>query len=264
MEREKFNPLIKPDQLSPSHDGFRVKGAFNPGAAIFNNEIILLMRVAEDCTPHEGYTAVPYYRFENGKFYADILKKKINDPLLSLKDSRGVAYDGKDYLSTMSHIRIARSTDGINFTVDSSPFIYPTLDCETYGVEDCRVTKIGDEYYLIYTAVSTDGWATMLAVTKDFKTIEKKGLIFPPPNKDVSIFPEKINNKYCALHRPHNEGFGKPSIWYAESDDLLHCGDNKCLLRPRDNGWENKKIGGGSAPIKTDAGWLEIYHGKGG
>ena len=58
-------------------------------------------------------------------------------------------------------------------------------------------------------------------------------------------------------------GFGKPSIWFSESPDLLHWGGHKCLIRPRDTRWEEQKIGGGAAPIKTDKGWLEIYHGKG-
>ncbi|MFP4522720.1 MAG: glycosidase, partial [Fibrobacterota bacterium] len=83
------------------------------------------------------------------------------------------------------------------------------------------------------------------------------------PNKDVALFPEKINGKYRALHRPHNEGFGKPSIWYGESPDLIHWGNHKCIARPYDTKWECMKIGGGSSPIKTDQGWLTIYHGKG-
>lgn len=263
MKKHPLNPLIKPEMVKPSREGYRVKGAFNPGAAEYNNEIILLLRVAEDCIPREGYTSVPYYEFKNGKGTASILEKPLDDPEVTLKDTRGVVYRGQDYLSTASHIRIARSRDGINFSVEEKPFIYPCNESESYGVEDCRVTKIGNIYYLTYTAISPDGWATALAATEDFISIERKGLIFPPPNKDVCIFPEKVNGKYCALHRPHNQGFGKPSIWYAESEDLVHWGNNKCLLRPRDNPWENIKVGGGAFPVKTPEGWLEIYHGKG-
>lgn len=263
MKRSTHNPLITPAMVQPSREGYRVKGAFNPGATFYDDEILLLLRVAEDCIPKEGFTSVPYYDFKEGKGRAQILVKSLDDPDVKLKDTRGVVYKGQDYLSTASHIRIARSRDGIKFTVDKDPFIYPCDESESFGVEDCRVTKIGDTYYLTYTAVSQDGWATALATTKDFRTIDRKGLIFAPPNKDICIFPEKIKGKYCALHRPHNQGFGKPSIWYAESEDLIHWGNNKCLIRPRDNEWENVKIGGGAAPIKTDQGWLEIYHGKG-
>lgn len=263
MNRHALNPLIKPELVQPSRPGYRVKGAFNPGAVEYNGEIVLLLRVAEDCIPKDGYTSVPYYTFKNGIGTPEILEKSLNDPDIKLKDTRGVVYKGQDYLSTLSHIRLARSKDGVHFTVEEKPFIYPCEPSECFGVEDARVTRLGDTYYLTYTAVSPDGWATALAATKDFLTIERKGLIFAPPNKDISIFPEKVNGKYCALHRPHNQGFGNPSIWYAESKDLLHWGNNQCLLRPRNTEWECIKIGGGAHPIKTAEGWLEIYHGKG-
>jgi predicted GH43/DUF377 family glycosyl hydrolase len=263
VKKHEANPLIEPESIKPSREGYRVKGAFNAGAAEYDDEIILLLRVAEDCISGEGFIAVPCYRFDAEGGHPEILKVKADDPRVQLKDTRGVVYKGKDYLSTLSHIRIARSKDGINFTIDDKPFIYPCSSSESFGTEDARISRIDDIYYITYTAVSGDGWATALATTRDFKTIERKGIIFPPPNKDVSIFPEKINRKYLALHRPHNGGFGKPSIWYSESPDLLHWGGHKCLIRPRNTRWEEQKIGGGAAPIKTDKGWLEIYHGKG-
>jgi len=263
VKKHEANPLIDPKSIKPSREGYRVKGAFNAGAAEYNREIILLLRVAEGCMAGEGSIAVPYYRFDAEGGHPEILEVRADDPHVQLKDTRGVVYKRKDYLSTLSHIRIARSKDGINFTVDDKPFIYPCSSSESFGAEDARISRIDDIYYITYTAVSGDGWATALATTRDFKTVERKGIIFPPPNKDVSIFPEKINGKYLALHRPHNEGFGKPSIWYSESTDLLHWGSHKCLIRPRDTRWEEQKIGGGAAPIKTDKGWLEIYHGKG-
>jgi beta-1,2-mannobiose phosphorylase / 1,2-beta-oligomannan phosphorylase len=263
IKRHSANPLIEPKSVKPSREGYRVKGAFNAGAAEYHDEIILLLRVAEDCVAGEGSVAVPYYRFDSGGGHAEILEVRADDPDVRLKDTRGVVYKGADYLSTLSHIRLARSKDGVTFTVDEKPFIYPISPSESFGAEDARVTKIDDVYYITYTAVSGDGWATALALTRDFQAVERKGIIFPPPNKDVSLFPEKVNGKYCALHRPHNEGFGKPSIWYSESTDLLHWGNHKCLIRPRDTIWEEQKIGGGAAPIKTDRGWLEIYHGKG-
>jgi len=263
IKRHIANPLIQPNSVKPSREGYRVKGSFNAGATEYDNEIILLLRVAEDCISSKGYVAVPYYRFDADGGHPEILQKKVDDPDVRLKDTRGVVYKGQDYLSTLSHIRIARSRDGVNFRVDDEPFIYPCNLSESFGVEDARITKIDNIYYITYTAVSSDGWATALATTTDFAEVERKGIIFPPPNKDVSIFPEKINGKYCALNRPHNEGFGKPSVWYSESTDLLHWGNHQCLIRPRDTKWEEQKIGGGAAPTKTDKGWLEIYHGKG-
>ena len=263
IKRHPANPIITPAMVKPSHHRYRVRGAFNPGAIKFGDEIILLLRVAEDCPGKEGYRAVPYFRFQSGRGYPEVLEVKVDDPEVQLKDTRGVVYQGRDYLSTMSHIRLARSRDGINFTVEDEPFIYPCRESECFGVEDARVTQIDGIFYINYTVVSGDGFATALATTTDFINLERKGIIFPPQNKDVSIFPEKINGKYHALHRPNNEGFGLPSIWSGESPDLLHWGNHQCILRPRNIIWEEMKIGGGPAPIKTPRGWLEIYHAKG-
>ncbi|MBN1845466.1 MAG: glycoside hydrolase family 130 protein [Sedimentisphaerales bacterium] len=263
IEKHPENPIIRPADVSPSRDGYRVLGAFNPGAVAFGGEILLLLRTAEGCVEQPGRIRVPTYRCQDGDGYPDILEFSRDNPDVSLKDTRGVVYKGRNYLSTASHIRLARSRDGIHFDVEDKPFIYPTGEQEIYGVEDARVTAIDGRYYINYTAVSGDSWATMLAVTDDFVSVEKKGLIFCPENKDVALFPEKVNGKYIALHRPNNSGFGRASIWYAESPDLLHWGNHQCLLRPRENPYESLKIGGGAPPIKTDQGWLVIYHGKG-
>jgi beta-1,2-mannobiose phosphorylase / 1,2-beta-oligomannan phosphorylase len=257
------NPIIKIADVIPSHKDFKVVGAFNPAAVVFKNEIIMLIRVAETCFQEKNIYRAPVYEFASGKGKASIKEFNLSDPDVVLKDTRGVVYKGKDYLSSISHIRIARSYDGENFTVDDSPFIAPTSQDEEYGVEDPRITFIDGKYYINYSIVSQDSWCTALSVTEDFKSYQKLGIIFHPENKDVAIFPEKVNGKYIALHRPNNSGFGNPSIWYSESPDLIHWGKHKCLLRSRDNDFEQKKIGGGAPPIKTDEGWLCIYHAKG-
>ena len=257
------NPVIKPIDVKPSLDGYQVVGAFNPAATVFNDQIILLLRVAENCIPVEGKYRVPVYDFSDGMGKPSIKEFDASDPNVSLKDTRGVVYKGKDYLSSMSHIRAARSSDGVNFIVDDKPFIYPKSLEEEYGVEDPRITCIDGKYYINYSIVSQDSWCTELAVTDDFISYKELGIIFHPENKDVTIFPERVNGKYIALHRPNNSGFGKASIWYAESPDLLHWGKHRCLLRPRNTVYESMKIGGGAPPIKTKDGWLCIYHGKG-
>jgi predicted GH43/DUF377 family glycosyl hydrolase len=263
MERESSNPIITPDMVKPSAEGFRVRGAFNPGATEYDGEIILLLRVAEECIASDGYAAVPTVEITDGVGQPKRFEVRLDDPDVKLKDTRGIVYKGKDYLSTMSHIRLARSRDGVNFTVDDEPFLFPSRSEEIYGVEDARIARMGDTYYINYSCVSEDSWGTSLAVTKDFINVERKGMIFHPENKDVSIFPEKIGGRYCALHRPNNCGFGRPSIWYAESPDLIHWGKHRCILRPKDTYWEEMKIGGGAPSIKTPEGWLQIYHAKG-
>ncbi len=263
MNRYEYNPVIKPSMVEPSNSGYRVRGAFNPGATLYKDQFILLVRVAEDCKAKEGFVAVPTVTIKNKKGIPDVLEVSEKDPDVLFKDTRGIVYKGQDFLSTMSHIRIARSKDGKNFKVDKKPFIFPSNESERFGVEDARITKIKNEYFINYTCVSSDGWATCLAKTSDFKKIKRLGIIFHPQNKDVSIFPEKIEGKYYALHRPNNSGFGKPSIWISESPDLIHWGKHQCINRPRNIIWEEQKIGGGAPSIKTSKGWIQIYHGKG-
>ena len=165
IKKYENNPVIRPSDVKPSLEGYKVVGAFNPGAIAYGDEILLLLRVAERCKSKPGYVSTPIYKFEEGESYPGIMEFNKDDPDVQLKDTRGVIYKGKDYLSTMSHIRLARSKDGINFTVEDKPFIYPVDESEKYGCEDARVTFIGGKYYINFTVISEDSWSTALAVT---------------------------------------------------------------------------------------------------
>ena len=109
-------------------------------------------------------------------------------------------------------------------------------------------------YYVNYKVILLNGWATMFCTASDFRSVSRQGIIFYPPDKDVGLFPEKINGRYWALHRQHNEGFGKPSIWISSSPNLLEWGQHYCLIRPREYECERIKIGGGATPIRTNRG----------
>ena len=98
MKRHPANPLIKPEMVPPSREGYGVKGTLNPGAVRHNKEIVLLLRVAEDCVPRKDDISVPYYRFKNGRGFPEILEKPLNESQINLKDTRGVVYKGRDYL----------------------------------------------------------------------------------------------------------------------------------------------------------------------
>ncbi|WP_207622046.1 glycoside hydrolase family 130 protein [Alienimonas californiensis] len=263
IRRHPANPLVSPVDVRPSNPAFRVRGAFNPAATTFGDETLLLLRVAEDAPAEPGRIAVPMVRFENGRGVPDVLNVGLTDPGVIPRDTRGVAVDGVEYLSTLSHLRLARSTDGVNFTVEDEPFLFPANPAERFGVEDARITRIADTWWINYTAVSGDGWCTALASTRDFRTVTRHGVIFPPSNKDVSLFPARCGGLWRALHRPNNDGFGKASIWSASSPDLISWGDHRCILRPRaDVPFEGAKIGGGPPCLLTEEGWVQIYHGK--
>ncbi|MEE6687177.1 glycosidase, partial [Limosilactobacillus fermentum] len=86
-------------------------------------------------------------------------------------------------------------------------------------------------------------------------------IIFSPENKDFAIFPEKINGRYYALHRPSLKSVGSPDIWIAESDNLRYWGNHRHLIGIRKGFWDSGRIGSGAVPVRTKDGWLEIYHG---
>jgi predicted GH43/DUF377 family glycosyl hydrolase len=174
-----------------------------------------------------------------------------------------VKYRGKTYLSTISHLRLVCSDDGIHFyePTDQPTQIFGKGNLETFGIEDCRVSFIDGLYYLTYTQVSENGVGVGLMSTSDWRTFDRLGMILPPHNKDCSLFEEKINGDYYCLHRPSGIDLGGNFIWIAASPDLVHWGEHKCILQTRDGKWDSARVGAGAAPIRTEAGWLEIYHG---
>jgi predicted GH43/DUF377 family glycosyl hydrolase len=163
-------------------------------------------------------------------------------------------------LATMSHLRVARSRDGVRFTMDAAPAIYPSTPYETYGCEDPRIVGVGGRYLITYTAVSNRGVTVALASTEDFVSFERHGVIFPPYQKDVAIFPERVGGLYACRHRPYMSEFNPASIWTAYSPDLVSWGRHAMTHAPTAGTWEAGRVGCGAPPIRTDEGWLELYH----
>lgn len=261
--RYEKNPLVTPNDVKPYKEGFEVIGAFNAGIAEYNGQTIMLLRVAERPISHDPtIVKAPVYNHETGEL--EILEFEKKDERYDFSDPRYLSKAGSKqwlYLTSISYLRIARSIDGINFTVDDTPFIYPSNRHEIYGVEDSRITQIEDKYFIYFSAASDVGVGDALVLTEDFQTYEHLGMIFAPENKDVLIFPEKINGKYYALHRPVPKSNGNPEIWIAESDNLRYWGNHQHLIGLREGMWDSARIGGGAVPIKTSKGWLEFYHG---
>jgi predicted GH43/DUF377 family glycosyl hydrolase len=163
-----------------------------------------------------------------------------------------------------SFFALARSTDGLHFEVDKEPWVLPAESgpfqiWEEHGIEDPRITWIDDTYYIMYTAVGRYGYRIALARTDDFEKFERIALISEPGNKDGVLFPEKIDGLYCRLDRPIGNGVG--SIWVSYSKDLLNWGRGDMCFTPRARYWDSYRIGASAPPIRTDRGWLEIYHG---
>jgi len=159
---------------------------------------------------------------------------------------------------------LAESDDGYDFKVANKLCLTPEdhKECFKYvqwGIEDPRITPIGDTFYLTYTGYSKYEPLVILAETKDFEKFKIHGTISEPSNKDCAIFPEKIDGNYWRIDRP--TAGNRSDIWISKSPDLIHWGEYKLLSEPTLGTWEHHKIGASSTPIKTKEGWLILYHG---
>lgn len=261
--RSAHNPILTPRSVPASRPELDVVGVFNPGVTRQGEDIVLLLRVAEAPPPRDGEVAAPVYDPATGR--VEVRRWPADAPGLDASDPRLLVVDGRVWLTSLSHLRVARSRDGVRFEVEPEPALRPATGLDAYGVEDPRITLLDGTYWINYTAVSAHGIATGLASTRDFRTFERHGIIFPPPNRDVTIFPERIGGRYAALHRPMVAGLGEPSIWLARSPDLLAWGDHTFVAGPRPGRWDDGKVGGGAVPFRVagrgGAGWLAIYHG---
>jgi predicted GH43/DUF377 family glycosyl hydrolase len=266
MTRCRQNPLLTVQNVTPSRPDLHVEGIFNCGACRFQNQILLVCRVSESAGNTEEEVKIPLMKKSGNELHPGIICLiKKEHPELDFSDSRKVVKKVNGiqktvYLTSFSHLRLAHSTDGIYFKVDAKPMLLPETEEESWGMEDPRITQIGTDYYISYTAVSPQGPATGLMHTRDFQNFERLGIIFAPANKDVVIFPQKINGKYYALNRPASLDFGPPVIWISESPDLIHWGKQRKFFSGSGGSWENGRVGGGTVPFLTEKGWLEFYH----
>lgn len=223
-------------------------------------------------------TCNPAAWYENGKFY-----------LLY----RAAGNDEEHHI----YIGLAESDDGFHFRrVQDKPILAPTPDNFDAGtVEDPRIVRFSNEYYMTYAfrpyspgqywkydydqvvapshapeapkCLSNNVGNSALAVSTDLRHFKKIGRLTEPSidDRDVILFPEKIGGKYFMLHRP-KESVGKaygteyPAIWIKSSDDLMSWNvPSKLLIKGRE--WWEVKVGGSAPPLRTDEGWLMLYHG---
>jgi predicted GH43/DUF377 family glycosyl hydrolase len=258
------NPILTPAMIRPSRPELEVVGVFNPAAIRHEGEVVLLLRVAEaprDIPPEE--IAAPVWDAESGRLVVRRWRRDADG--VDAGDPRMVIAEGRTWLTSISHLRLARSADGLVFTVDPTPALSAATAYESFGVEDPRITLLDGTYWINYTAVSPRGIATALASTRDFRSYQRHGIIFPPNNRDVTIFPDRIDGRYLALHRPMPSGLGDVAIWLASSPDLLSWGRHQHVASARDGGWDDAKVGGGAVPFRVKSargdGWLAVYHG---
>jgi len=172
---------------------------------------------------------------------------------------------------SLSTIGYTVSTDSVHFD-QRRQFIVPEYEWERFGCEDPKITKLGDKYYIFYTGLSTypftpSGIKVALAITKDFKVIDRKELITPFNSKAMALFPEKIDGKFAALLTvdpdlpPAKIGLAffekEEDMWSLEYWNRWYSSLSQHVLPIQRN--SSNRIELGSAPLKTDQGWIVLY-----
>ena len=165
-----------------------------------------------------------------------------------------------------SHFCAARSKNGIDgWVIDDKPTLKPdhkNYPEELWGIEDPRITFVEElgKYAVAYTAFSKTGPGVALALTSDFRSFERLGLIMQPDDKDAALLPRRVDGNFALIHRPMAE-YGA-HIWVSFSPDLRNWGGHKLALPARRGAWwDANKVGLSPPLIETPRGWLMIYHG---
>jgi predicted GH43/DUF377 family glycosyl hydrolase len=165
-----------------------------------------------------------------------------------------------------SHLTVARSDNGMdNWRIESRPTLLADPEQfpeEVWGIEDPRITYLSElgKYAVVYTAFSRDGPGVSLALTEDFHTFARYGVIMSPEDKDAALLPYRIDGQWALIHRPVSAP--RAHMWLSYSPDLHHWGNHKLMLEARRGAWwDANKIGLSPPPIETPRGWLVIYHG---
>ncbi|MBQ9416587.1 MAG: glycoside hydrolase family 130 protein [Clostridia bacterium] len=167
-----------------------------------------------------------------------------------------------DKNGSITNLGLAFSDDGIRWNVEPDP-CFDLHDEEIVRVYDPRLTFIDGEYCICFAVDTRHGVCGGMAVSKDLKHFDVKS-ISAPDNRNMVLFPEKINGNYIRLERPmpvySRGGRHTFDIWLSESPDLVYWGKTRLVMGTEDVPFCNDKIGPGAPPIKTDKGWLIVFH----
>jgi predicted GH43/DUF377 family glycosyl hydrolase len=177
--------------------------------------------------------------------------------LARVEDRRGI-----------SHLTVARSANGVDgWSIAPEPLLAPEdgVASEEWGFEDPRVVWVDElsRWVITCTAYGPAGPAVFLATTEDFRTVERHGIVRQPEDKNAALLPQRIDGRWLLLHRPKTEfGGARGEILLSRSADLVGWSAPEQVLQPRDGAWwDSLRIGIGPPPLRTEHGWLLVYHG---
>jgi Predicted glycosylase len=246
IERCAENPIVRPGGY-----GWRRVSAFNPGVIHENGKFYMYERAAGSLKPFN--TCIGLLESTDGIHFTSSCEtpvftaETLGFPQGSVEDARVVRLDGT---------------------------LYMCYAMQPYGF-DCWPTGVGvpDYYPRHYSEWSENGVRPMstrsgIAVSDDY--IHFKHLCYTTPpeldDRDNALFPEKINGRFALLRRPmeyvgDQYGTGLPGIWISYSDDLTTWSAPELVAVAENFEWEGTKIGAAAAPVRTESGWLLLYHG---
>ncbi len=276
--------ILKPDDIDLSYSPLRnginqqtfVLGAFNPGLCrLPNGNLLIMVRIAEALSKPIAADQVQCIRWDTEKgFLTDawpLADVEIKDPRKFKIKGYGFAVLALTSLSWLLPVELNEDGSAIK-KIHYDKIISPEYASQEYGIEDPRISLIDGKYYMTTCCVSSERHSTILYVSENGLDYRCLGIVLDHQNKDMLLFEGKINEKYYALTRPLGECyFASPmsSTWHpgasiqmASSPDLMHWKPADApFLRARRSSLSNEKIGGGTPPVLTKAGWLMLYHG---
>jgi predicted GH43/DUF377 family glycosyl hydrolase len=252
-----------------------VLGAFNPGMTrLANGNLLLMVRVAEALKQPIKDGNVHAIRWQNGAYLLDAWPLQMvdtKDPRKFLIPGGGWKVMALTSLSWLLPVELDAEGRAV-VAVHYDKAIAPRTSYQCYGVEDARISKVGDRYLMTTCSVSPERHSTTLYTSADALDWQLEGIVLDHQNKDMLIFEGLIDGQYWAQTRPlgdlyfayppNSEWRAGPSINLSRSPDALHWKPHdKPGIRPHAATVSTARMGGGAPPILTDRGWLTLWHG---
>lgn len=252
-----------------------VLGAFNPGLLrLPNGNLLMMVRVAEALRDPVKNGHVHSIRWEAGRYKLDAWPLDLCDTADPRKFMvRGGSWRVMALTSLSWLLPVELTPDGLEIVaIHYEKAVDPGADFQCYGVEDARISKVGKRWLMTTCSVSPERHSTTLYSSPNGLDWMFEGIVLDHQNKDMLIFEGLIDGRYWAQTRPlgdlyfayppGSEWRAGPSINLATSPDALHWKPHEAPgIRPHARTAATARIGGGTPPIHTDAGWLTLWHG---
>ncbi|MDB5680942.1 MAG: glycosidase [Sphingomonas bacterium] len=250
-------------------------GAFNPGMTrLPNGNLLLMVRIAEALRQPIFDQHIHAIRWDEGKYVLDAWPLEMvdtADPRKFKMRSGGWKVMALTSLSWLLPVELdAEARAVVDIHYDRA--IAPRAPYQCYGVEDARISRVGDRWLMTTCSVSPERHSTTIYTSNDARDWHLEGIVLDHQNKDMLIFEGLVGDKYWAQTRPlgdlyfayppGSEWRAGPSINLATSPDALHWRPlDRPGIRPHAATLATARMGGGTPPILTEKGWLTLWHG---